>query len=54
MLTHEFLCDQCRKPFTFLLPLAEHERGGFQIPRMPDSNGNRQLSSFQTKTSQTS
>jgi hypothetical protein len=54
MLIHEFLCDQCRNPFTCLLPLSEQESGDAKYPECLDSSVNRQLSSFQTKTSQTS
>jgi hypothetical protein len=36
------------------LPLAEQESGDSQYPECLESSVNRQLSSFQTKTSKTS
>jgi len=54
MPTYEFICEKCKKPFTLILSVSEHEKEKFQFPKCKSSKVKQRISSFQTKTSKKS
>jgi len=54
MPTYEFMCEKCKKPFTLILSVTEHEKGKFQCPKCKSGEVKQQISSFQAKTSRKS
>jgi len=54
MPTYEFICEKCKKPFTLILSVSEHEKEKFQCPKCKSSKVIQRISSFQTKTSKKS
>lgn len=54
MPTYEFLCEKCKKPFTLILSITEHENGKYKCPKCNSGEVKQRISSFQTKTSKKS
>jgi putative FmdB family regulatory protein len=47
---YEYECEQCKKPFTIVLTLKEHEQGGIVCPACGSKKVNQLISSFIAKT----
>ncbi|MBW1784056.1 MAG: zinc ribbon domain-containing protein [Deltaproteobacteria bacterium] len=54
MPTYEFLCEKCKKPFTRVLSISEHDKGNSRCPVCKSRRVKQQITSFQTKTSRKS
>jgi putative FmdB family regulatory protein len=55
MPTYEFRCEKCRKLFTLVLSISEHEkRKRFRCPKCKSTRVKQQITSFQTVTSKKS
>jgi putative FmdB family regulatory protein len=54
MPTYEFMCEKCKKPFTLILSITEHEKRKFKCPKCKSSEVKQRISSFQAKTSKKS
>jgi putative FmdB family regulatory protein len=51
MPTYEFICEKCKKPFTLVMKIAEHEKKKFQCPKCKSRKVKQLITSFQTITS---
>jgi len=51
---YEFYCEKCKKSFTLQLHLDEYEKGSYSCPECKSRKVNKQISTFQTKTSKKS
>lgn len=54
MPTYEFLCQQCRKPFTQMMSIVDFEKKKGKCPRCGSKKLTVQITSFQTVTSRKS
>ncbi|MEW6665260.1 MAG: zinc ribbon domain-containing protein [Thermodesulfobacteriota bacterium] len=54
MPTYEFQCEKCKKPFSLILSISEHEKKGFRCPKCGDTDVKQLVTGFQTKTSKKS
>jgi putative FmdB family regulatory protein len=54
MPTYEFFCQQCRKPFTQMMSIADFEKKKGKCPRCGSKKLTVQITSFQTVTSRKS
>ena len=54
MPTYEFICEECKKPFTLSISISEYEKKGFRCPECESTKVKQQITSFQTKTSKKS
>jgi putative FmdB family regulatory protein len=51
---YEFVCEECKKPFTMTMSISEYEKTKFECPKCKSKKVTRQVSVFQTKTSRKS
>jgi len=54
MPTYEYLCQKCRKIFTVILSMREHEQAKVTCPQCRGNKVNQQYSTFYAKTSKKS
>ncbi|RPI79386.1 MAG: zinc ribbon domain-containing protein [Desulfobacteraceae bacterium] len=54
MPTYEFHCEKCRKKFTLVLSISEHEQTKFKCPKCKSVKVKQLISSFQITTSKKS
>ncbi len=54
MPTYEFICEECKKPFSLILKLSEYEKKNFRCPNCNSTKVKQQITSFQTITSKKS
>ena len=54
MPTYEFLCEECKKPFTLIKSISEYEKKNFKCPKCKSTKVKQQITTFQTKTSRKS
>ncbi len=54
MPTYEFICEKCKKPFTLVQSISEHEKKKFKCPKCKSVKVKQQITTFQTKTSKKS
>jgi putative FmdB family regulatory protein len=47
---YEFLCEKCRKPFEFIMPIAEREKAKPACPKCKDTKVVPQFGGFITQT----
>jgi putative FmdB family regulatory protein len=51
MPTYEFVCEKCKKPFTLMMKIAEHEKKNFRCPKCKSKKVTQKIAGFQTITS---
>ena len=54
MPTYEYLCKKCRKAFTLLISMSEHDKGGITCPSCKELKVIQQYTPFFAKTSRKS
>jgi putative FmdB family regulatory protein len=54
MPTYEFVCEKCKKDFSLMLSISEHERKKFRCPKCKSTKVKQQISVFQAVTSKKS
>jgi putative FmdB family regulatory protein len=54
MPTYEFVCEQCKKPFSLLMKISDYEKKKFSCPKCKSKRVKQQLTSFQTITAKKS
>jgi len=55
MPTYEFMCEKCKKTFSLLMSISEHEKmKKFRCPKCKSTRVKQQISSFQAVTSKKS
>jgi len=54
MPTYEFMCQKCKKTFTLILSLSEHEKGLFSCPGCESTSVKQQITPFIASTSKKS
>jgi len=51
---YDYFCDDCKKPFTIVLTLAEQERSNIQCPKCKSKNVHQEISECTVVTSRKS
>jgi putative FmdB family regulatory protein len=51
---YEYFCEQCKKPFTKILTIAEYEKGGVKCPKCNSKKVKQQVTAFFAVTSKKS
>jgi putative FmdB family regulatory protein len=54
MPSYDFVCEKCKKKFTLVMPISEHEKTKFRCPKCKSTKVKQQISSFQVQTSKKS
>lgn len=54
MPTYEFICQKCKKPFSMILSITEHETKKIRCPKCKSTRVRQQITSFQVVTSKKS
>ena len=54
MPTYEYLCPKCKKKFTVMLSISDHDAGKAKCPKCGGKKLEQLITSFQTKTSRKS
>ena len=54
MPSYDFVCEKCKKKFTLILSISEHEKTKFRCPKCKSSRVKQQISTFQVQTSKKS
>lgn len=54
MPTYEYRCEDCKKDFTVVMSMAEHDKGKVSCSVCKKRNVKQQVSTFLTKTSRKS
>jgi putative FmdB family regulatory protein len=54
MPTYEYLCPKCKKKFTVILSIRDHDAGKAKCPKCGGKKLEQLITSFQTKTSRKS
>ena len=54
MPTYEFRCEKCRKRFSLMLSISEHEKTKFRCPKCKSTRVKQEITSFQAVTSKKS
>lgn len=50
MPTFELVCGKCKKPFTLMMKIAEHEKKTFRCPTCKGKKVTEKIAGFQTIT----
>jgi putative FmdB family regulatory protein len=51
---YDYVCDNCQKPFTVVLSLAEYEKGKVECPKCGSKNVHQEISECTVVTSRKS
>jgi len=51
---YEFICENCKKPFTLTMKFSEYEKRKVKCPTCKSTKVRQQVTSFQTITSKKS
>ena len=51
---YEFVCEQCKKPFSITMSISQYEKSKFECPKCKSKEVTRQVSVFQIQTSKKS
>jgi putative FmdB family regulatory protein len=54
MPTYEFVCEKCKKRFSLILSISEHEKKKYACPKCNSKKVRQQVTAFQTVTSKKS
>ncbi|MBN2123700.1 MAG: zinc ribbon domain-containing protein [Deltaproteobacteria bacterium] len=54
MPSYDFVCEKCKKKFTLVLSISEHEKTKFRCPKCKSTKVKQQISTFQVQTSKKS